>query len=291
MTRRTILLSALFTFAFGTASPGQLFEADRAYQERAAGLDAGRPGSANIEAAIAAYQRAILQSPNELEPRWKLLRALRYKGSYIAKTKEEKRIVFEQAKTIGAQSVTILDRMLAAKGTGPVGKASDRKVADAARQIRGAGQLLYWDAVAWGEWAQVYGKLAAVKQGVADRIRRESTIVMLIDPKIEGGGGARVLGRLHSLTPRVPFLTGWASDSEAVRYLSESFAQDPANKITKVFLAEAMVGADKASRPKAIRILREVIELPDDPAYATEEAGAKQDAKALLARISHSSSP
>ncbi|HXI12222.1 MAG TPA: hypothetical protein VNM92_06215 [Thermoanaerobaculia bacterium] len=280
--RQAILLTVLFALSFVSAAFGQLSEADQAYLDRGQGIQSGRPATANIDAAIAGYQRAIVQRPDDLESRWKLLRALRYKGSYVAATKDQKRKVFEQARTVGAESLQIFDKMLAARGAGPVARTAEKRVADAARQIPHAGQLLYWDAVSWGEWAQVYGKLAAVKEGVADRIRRESTIVMMIDPKIEGGGGARVLGRLHNQTPRVPFLTGWASGSEAVKYLRQSLAEDPTNKITQVFLAEAMFAADKATKAKAVQMLRDVIGAPNDASYAAEHAGAQQDARNLL---------
>src|ERR1039457_7288343 len=124
--------------------------------------------------------------------------------------------------------------------------------------------------------------MAAVREGAADRIRREATIAMLIDPKTDGGGPQRVLGRLHDQTPHIPFLTGWASSREAVRFLKESYAIDPTNKITRVFLADAMVSNDSSSGPEAIRILREVISSPNDPNYEVENARAQEDAKALL---------
>ena len=142
--------------------------------------------------------------------------------------------------------------------------------------------MFFWDSVNWGEWALAYGKMAAVREGAADRIRREATIAMLIDPKTDGGGPQRVLGRLHDQTPHVPFLTGWASSREAVRFLKESYKIDPTNKITRVFLADAMVSNDSSSGPEAIRILREVISSPNDPNYEVENARAQEDAKALL---------
>ena len=117
----------------------------------------------------------------------------------------------------------------------------------------------------WGEWALAYGKMAAVRQGAADRIRREATIAMLINPKMDGGGPQRVLGRLHDMTPHVPFITGWASSNEAVRFLNESYKLDPANKITRVFLADALVSNDSKNSPEAIRILQDVINSPNDP--------------------------
>ena len=95
-------------------------------------------------------------------------------------------------------------------------------------------------------------------------------------------GGARVLGRLHNQTPRVPFVTGWASDEEAVKYLNQSLAQDPSNKITRVFLAEAMVAANSNSKPQAVEMLRQVINTPNNPDFIVEQTGAQDDARALL---------
>jgi hypothetical protein len=107
-------------------------------------------------------------------------------------------------------------------------------------------------------------------------------MAMLIDPKLEGGSPARVLGRLHDQTPHVPFITGWASSREAVKYLNESLKVDPANKITKVFLAEAMVGNNSDTKPQAVQMLKDVVAAPDDPAFEVEQAAATDDARALL---------
>jgi len=80
----------------------------------------------------------------------------------------------------------------------------------------------------------------------------------------------------------VPFLTGWASSREAVKLLNESLKIDPTNKITRVFLAEAMVDNNSNTAPQAIQMLREVISTPNDPQYEVEQAAAQADARALL---------
>ena len=139
-----------------------------------------------------------------------------------------------------------------------------------------------WDAVNWGEWALAYGKMAAARQGAADRIRRDATIANLVDPTLEGGTPSRVLGRLHDQTPRIPFVTGWASSKEAVKFLEQSLKIQPANKITLVFLAEALVSNDSASKPRAIQLLRSAVSTPSDPNYAVEDAAAIDDARAVL---------
>ena len=107
---------------------------------------------------------------------------------------------------------------------------------------------------------------------------------MLIDPRLEGGGPSRVLGRLHDQTPRVPFITGWASNREALRFLNQSLKIDPTNKITLVFLAEAMVNGNSDTKPQAMQSLRTLLTTPNDPQYEVEQAAAQDDARVLLKR-------
>jgi tetratricopeptide (TPR) repeat protein len=260
----------------------QIAAGDEHWAARAAGQQSGHAQPAHIDAAIAAYRNAAAQNPNDLESRWKLLRAYRFKGAYVAASNDEKKAVYDEAKKAGVDALALVERRLREKGVSSIAKANEKQVADAALTIPGAAEVFLWDAVNWGEWALAYGKMAAVREGAADRIRREATVALLIDPRLEGAAPARVLGRLHDQTPHVPFITGWASDREAVRLLNESLKLAPANKITRVFLAEAMVDNDSATRPQAVQLLRETISAPNDPAYETEEAAATEDAKRLL---------
>jgi tetratricopeptide (TPR) repeat protein len=258
----------------------QVADGDAQYAMRAEGAQGARAAAGPIDAAIAAYQKAIAANPNDLDARWKLLRAYRFKGAFVAKTSDEKKQIYGTAKSAGEQALALVNRLLTAKGVKP--DAAEKVVAEAARAIPGAGEVFVWDAVNWGEWALAYGKLAAAKQGAADRIRREATIAMLVNPALEGGAPARVLGRLHDQTPRIPFITGWASSKEAVRFLNESLKVDPANKLTLVFLAEALVSNDSGAKPKAIEHLRKAVTIPNNPGFVVEETAATEDAKALL---------
>jgi len=239
---------------------------------RAEGAQGGRARPEQIDAAIAAYQRG-----NDLESQWKLLRAYRFKGAYVAATNDEKKKIYGTAKTAGEKALAAVYKTLGVKTNAP-----EKDVAAKARAVPGAAEAFLWDAVNWGEWALAYGKFAAAREGAADRIRREATIANLVDPKIENGAPSRVLGRLHDQTPRIPFLTGWASEKEAVKFLNESLRIDPANKITIVFLAEAMVANDSKTKPQAIKMLRDAIAAPNDPNFPVEQAAATEDARALL---------
>jgi tetratricopeptide (TPR) repeat protein len=273
-----VLLAGVVAMALPLA--GQVADGDRQYVARAAGAHGARAAAGPIDAAIAAYQHAIAQNANDVEAHARLLRAYRFKGAYVAATNEEKKKVYATAKTAGDKALGIVGHLLASHGV--KANAPEKSVAAAARAIPGAADVYLWDAVNWGEWALAYGKMAAARQGAADRIRREATIAYLINPALEGGAPPRVLGRLHEQTPRIPFLTGWASSKEAVRFLEESLKHDPTNKVTLVFLAEALIANDSATKPRATQLLRSVVGTPIHPEYTVEDAQAIEDAKALL---------
>lgn len=277
-------LSPALLFAVLVAMPvlGQLAEGDIHWENRAAENDGARADTREVDAAIAAYREAVRKDDKNLEARWKLVRALRFKAAYAAADKDARRDILALARTESSAAVAKIEKALVPKGVKSFEKASDEQIARNAKSIPESAAVLYWDAVAWGEWGVAYGKLAAVRQGAAERIRKSATVSMLIDPDFDGGGGARVLGRLHNQTPRVPFLTGWASDKLAVRYLRESLSRDPSNKLTKVFLAEAMVANESSSKPQAVELLREVINSPNAVDMLVENLAAQEDAIALL---------
>ena len=279
---RKAILSSLFAILVVVSASAQMADGDQHWAARAEGHQGGRAKATSIDAAITAYQKAIAQNPNDLEARWKLLRAIRFRGAYVAPSNDEKKRVYAMGKTAGEQALSVLDRQLSGKGLRSITKATEKQVADAARTLPGAAEIFFWDSAVWGEWALAYGKMAAVREGAADRIKREATIAMMIDPKIDGGGPARVLGRLHDQTPHVPFITGWASNREAVKFLNEALKTDPSNKLTRLFLAEAMVDNNSDTKPQAIAMLKDVISSPGDPSWEVENAAAQEDARMLL---------
>ena len=276
----TVLLAMLLVCS--ASAFAQVADGDQQWAARAEGHQGGHAKADRVNAAIAAYQKAVTANPNDLEARWKLLRAIRFKGAYAAANNDEKKAIYNDAKRAGESALAVLEPQLRAKGVTSVSKATEKQVANAARAIPGAAEIFLWDSINWGEWALAYGKMAAVRQGAADRIKREATIAYVIDAKLEGGSPGRVLGRLHDQTPHVPFITGWASSKEAVKFLTESYKIDPTNKITGVFYAEAMESNDSDTKPAAIKVLEQIIAAPNNPEYEVEQAAATEDARKLL---------
>ena len=280
--RKLTMALVVASLVVGASALAQVADGDQHWLLRAEGQSAGRAKAVHVDAALAAYQKAVAANPNDLDARWKLLRTLRFKGQYVAASSDEKKKIYADAKKAGDDALAAVDRALRAKGVTSITKAPEKQVADAAKTTPGAAEVFLWDSINWGEWALAYGKMAAAREGAADRIKREATIAYLVDPRMEGGTPARVLGRLHDQTPHIPFILGWPSSKEAVRFLNESLKIDPKNKITLVFLAEAMVDNNSDTKPQAIQMLRETIAAPNDPNYEVEQAAATEDAKALL---------
>src|SRR5213078_4656089 len=100
--RKLLILAALFIAAAGQA---QIAEGDAEWAKRAEGHEGGHAKAAHADAAIAAYQRAVAQNPNDLEARWKLLRTIRFKGAYVASSSDEKKQIYSTAKKAGEDTL------------------------------------------------------------------------------------------------------------------------------------------------------------------------------------------
>src|SRR5438477_12861806 len=98
--RKTLMVSLASLFVCATAF-AQVADGDQHWAARAEGHQGGHAKADHANAAIAAYQRAVQANPNDLDARYKLLRAYRFKGAYVATTNDEKKAVYDDAKKAG----------------------------------------------------------------------------------------------------------------------------------------------------------------------------------------------
>lgn len=115
-------------------------------------------------------------------------------------------------------------------------------------------------------------------------MRTYSETLIALDERYEDAGGHRVLGRLHTLAPKVPFFTGWVDRGKAVSELRRAVALGPDNLDNHVFLAEALFEHQPAKAGEAREILRRVLARQPVPELAVEQARSLADARALLAK-------
>jgi tetratricopeptide (TPR) repeat protein len=253
---------------------------DSAYQMRAEGHQGTRALPGPIEESIDYFQAALERDPDNLQARWKLLRALYFKGEYVCSEKDEKLVVFSQAIEVAdtgrAQLLSKVGYQGNEEGLSP------EQIAAALEAEPDAAEIYFWSAAHWGLWGRYRGKIAAARQGVATRVRDYAEVTSLLDESLEEAGGHRILGRLHAEAPRLPFVTGWVDHNEAIRQLERAAEIDPDALLTKVFLAEALLEYRPQRRLEAIELLEVVASSSPDPGMLVEETKTIADARELL---------
>jgi tetratricopeptide (TPR) repeat protein len=258
-------------------------DGDRWYGRRQEGRAGSRASVGPINQAIANYDEAA-RAPDQVEARWKLARALYFKGEYTGLDDDSRRAVFEKAKRVSEEAIAILNKGLAGRVDdvqdavrfGPEllsGKLKDRS--DAA-------PTYFWAAVAWGQWALAKGKLEAAKSGAAETIRDYALTVIGLDPTFEEGGGYRIVGRLNDQAPWIPFITGWVSEDDAVKYLRLAMGVDGRNFVNRHFLAEALHKGDAKAKAEAVTLEEGIVNDAPSPQHLIEELKLQDAARANL---------
>jgi tetratricopeptide (TPR) repeat protein len=282
---RTTLVLLLFFWISTTlaAQTDPIAAGDAAWARRADGHQGAKATLKPVDEAIAAYERAVKEQPERLEGAWKLLRALHFKGDFTTGSNDAKQKAFARGKEVAEAGIDRLARRTAG-GRQKLDALSPAQMAKAVAGVPEAKPLYLWAAVHWGLWGDVFGRLAAARQGVGDRVKTYSETLIALDERYEDAGGHRILGRLHTLAPKVPFVTGWVDRGKAVSELRRAVALGPDNLDNHVFLAEALFEHQPDKAAEAREILRRVLARQPVPELAVEQARSLADARALLAK-------
>lgn len=245
-----------------------LAEADAHFARRSLGAIDEVANKREIDEAIALYRQALALAPADIEVLAQLMRALHFRGAFTGASLEEKKAIFEEGRKLGQDAVDRLEAQ--ARIT------RGRSRIESLRLVKGAPSLYLWTAGHWGEWALVRGKFAAARSGIAGRLRDLAQTVIDIDPLFEDAAGYRILGRLHSEAPKIPFITGWVSREKGLQYLRRSHLAGPRHPVTWYFLAEAILDHEPLKRDEALRLLDRCANTPpradtllEDARYAT----------------------
>ncbi len=263
--------------------------ADAAYARRQEGRVGAVASPRPISEAIAAYQTAA-EAPDNIEARWKLLRAFYFKGVYTGLDLESRKAVFSRARAVSDSAMVILARR-AGRLAGPELIAMEPAArAEALASEKDAAPTFFWSAVCWGQWALMVGKVQAAKAGAAERIRNDAATVIALDPQFEEGGGYRVLGRLHDQAPQIPFLTGWVSRDEALRNLRLAVSVGKSNFLNRHFLAEALWHGSPEEKAEAVQIEEKLVSESPSPGHLVEDLATQEQARTNLAEWKKSGS-
>lgn len=263
-----------------------LSQGDAAWEERARGERDGRASPEPVLESIAAFEAVLDAQPDAWTARWKLMRSLHFQGTFASDRPEEQRAIFERGTRLGEDG---LDRLAARVGAGRLDELEPEELAS---RVRDAGlpsadvaRLHFWSAIHWGSWSGTVGLLSAVRQGVAGRLLRYTTVTLALEPAYEDGGAYRLLGRLHAGLPRVPFLSGWVDREQALPLIEQGYALAPEHPGNQLLLAVTILEQAPERRTEALALLNRVDTLKPRPAMKIEDLAIREEGRALLAEV------
>ncbi|HUP22969.1 MAG TPA: hypothetical protein VNB06_08515 [Thermoanaerobaculia bacterium] len=252
---------------------------DKSWARRAEHALGHTAATGPIVEAVAAYSRAIELAPQRLDLRVRLLRALFFQGQYATPDEATKKRLFDRGRLLFETSADLL-----AQRIGVSRDEDPHKAALALGREPEAGPLHYWGAVHWGLWGEHFGNLAAVKKGVAKKVRDYGEVARLLSPEYDGGAPYRLLGRMHAVAPRVPLFTLWIDRELSIHYLERAHAIDAENPLHGAFLGEALLDhGPAAARTRGMALLDGAAKAEPRPSYQVEDARAIDDASKALA--------
>ena len=142
-----------------------------------------------------------------------LLKSYYFKGKYVAKTEDEQKVIYNNAKELALEYLGKYPKNV---------------------------ELHFWYLSNLGSWAEVYGILTAAKEGVADQMKDHALTIIALNPNYEDGGGYFMLGAVHYKSPYIPFFLSWPDNDEAIKWLKKANETGEAKPVQKVYLAQAL---------------------------------------------------
>ena len=284
MVTRSLLFSLLLSCAPSFADATHLAaEGDSAWGARSDGFaNHGAVSPAAVQHAIASWEAALEEAPDDIPLRFRLIEALYFWGHFAAPDEETPRRAAERELDLAEETYELVIAPLGAKA----GRATT--VAEQATLERGladAPAAHFWCAISWGVWAMEHGRLASARRDVASRIRRHAEVLIALDEQYADAGGLRLLGRLHTATPRVPFVTGWVDRRLGIDLLERANRISTRDGRNPLFLAEALLEHAPERSAEAIELLREVASRHPDPKRLVEDSETIEQARERLERL------
>ena len=252
---------------------------DRAWQawsQRGEGYQDGVVDASHIQDAIDAFETELKQNPDNMRACTGLMEALYFQGDFVAKDRDTKKKIYDR----GLQISTLALQHLTAGQDFESMKPED--LVAAIQSDPQAVAVCFWSSAMWGLWGDNYGAFQAARKGVAGKIRNYAEAAILLDPDAFDGGGYRMLGRLHTLAPKVVFFTGWIDRDLAIDYLEKAVATSKNEPLNILYLADALLRFQDSRKAEAQGLLKEVMARPVNPGKRVEDTVAIEKAKKML---------
>jgi tetratricopeptide (TPR) repeat protein len=251
--------------AFLSAQSPALETARVSWERRSAGFAGEWAPSEPILEGIESLDRALQEAPEDLDLYESLMRALYYQGTFTELTADDRKAVFGRGTEVASAAVRLLH------GTDELRWKKIEHTIEQGRGVQQAGPLHYWAAILWGSWGDHHGAMAALRKGVADRLRIHGQVALELAPDYDFAGPYRFLGRMHAVAPRVPGFTGWIDREKAVELLEEGYRRAPEHPQNGLFLAEIWLEQRPAKKQQAVELLEQLLAAEPRKAWEVED--------------------
>jgi hypothetical protein len=103
-----------------------------------------------------------------------------------------------------------------------------------------------------------FGDFKAALNDVAGKCAKYSELLVRINPAYRDGAGFRLLGRLHTVVPKVPFFTNWINREYGIELLRKAVATSTDDLRNDLFLAEALYKYKPEEKQFALQLVHRV---------------------------------
>ena len=245
----------VFLFVITCALKGQvnLEKGIEYYNNRQDGSIKSVAINTHINNAINIFEDAINNPSTEAEAALYLMKSYYFRGKYVHRDIDKKKEDFNNGKKLGEKYI-------------------DR--------FPNSSAFRFWYLVNLGSWSEIYGVIAAAREGVADLMRKHSKVIISIDPEYENGAGYFLLGVVHYKSPYIPFILSWPDNDKAISYISKAMTIGESIPNQKVYLAQALYKDGR--KAESIKLLEEVADMQPSTKERVRDWEQIEEANRLL---------
>lgn len=209
------------------------------------------------------------------------IESLYYKGQYEVSDTKEKKVIFQKALDISEEN---LKKLVKETGEEDLFTLSEERQLTLLKKVPDSHEVLFWATITWGVWGMTFGDFKAALNDVAGKCARYSKLLMEIDPKYRDGAGYRLLGRLHTVVPKIPFFTNWIDREHGIKLLQMAVATSTKDLRNELFLGEALYKYKPDQKQFALELIKGVASEPE-PTDKPEVLETIHQAKEFLNKV------
>lgn len=223
------------------------------YQQRAVQADSFRVAPNNINKAIQAFEESIKVNYRTKESAINLLKALYFKGMHADISDDKRKKAFDRGRQWGEKMIREYPKSVA---------------------------LRYWYGLNLRQWDQMHNLWQTTIDRTDGKLRDVGRKIIELDSTYRGGGGYRLLAKVHFETPGIWLIKGWPSNDKALTLIQKAVKVAPNLPANRLFYAQMLLHFGRKAEAKT-----QLLHLTDNnprPSHLAEDRRAQYRAEKML---------